>query len=49
MLKARIAADAKDKDLMDFLFKSAGEDVSYIGDLRKRLEYASLNSSCKPY
>ncbi|KIP08412.1 hypothetical protein PHLGIDRAFT_88220 [Phlebiopsis gigantea 11061_1 CR5-6] len=38
-LKARLASDAHDEDLMTFFFKS-NEDITYIGDLRKRLEAA---------
>lgn len=36
-LKARLASQAHDEDLMTFFFKT-NEDVTYIKDLRSRLE-----------
>lgn len=39
-LKTRLAAEARDEDLMTFLFKHQGtEDASYMGDLKERLRY----------
>ena len=36
-LKARLASQVHDEDLMTFFFKSK-DDITYIGDLQKRLE-----------
>ena len=36
--RTRLAAEARDQDLMDFLFKQQGaEDSSYLGDIKERL------------
>ncbi|KAJ3553638.1 hypothetical protein NM688_g3503 [Phlebia brevispora] len=39
-LRTRLAADAKDEDLMTFFFKSGSEEVSYVADLKRRLAEA---------
>ena len=40
-MKSQLAAGANDEDLMTFFFRSSGEDVSYMEDLRKRLRYVA--------
>ena len=37
-LKARLAAQAGDEDLMNFILNRSDVDVDYIQDLRTRLE-----------
>ncbi|KAI0703349.1 BRE1-domain-containing protein [Cerioporus squamosus] len=39
-LKARLAANAGDEDLMTFLWQSTSEDISYVDDLKRRLSAA---------
>ena len=42
--RTRLAAEARDQDLMDFLFKQQGaEDTSYLGDIKERLRYVWKN------
>lgn len=41
-LKTRIAAQGDDEDLMNFFFKSSGEDLTYVNDLKNRLAYVML-------
>ena len=37
-LKARLAAQAGDEDLMNFILNQSDVDVDYVQDLRTRLE-----------
>jgi E3 ubiquitin-protein ligase BRE1 len=44
-LRAQLAVDTRDADLMKFILNMNTEDASYVADLKARLEYvASFNS-----
>lgn len=44
-LRARLAAQTSDEDLMNFIFNQSDMDVNYIQDLKTRLEYVFNSGS----